>query len=301
VRFSASHILTLFISVLLLSFFVGFQELAIKSPIFVNLMFFSFIFLGAGTFLTIITFAKSSEAEKFVCSGVAIVFIVATLFVANSLAQVPRGGFVKGIDVIPESFTLTLAIASDGTYEAWSQTQILHSADYPVGSIYVRSSDTRSIRISTQNAVRLDATLIFNLWLLPYDQHAHTSWETISLGHGQWGESYIFVHPREIAIKFEDRGLYNPEYRVRLEGYSIKFRTIMIVYNVDLDFPAVLDFTFDMSNFPFRISYVMVDSKFQNGLGITLSGIFIGINCCIPGKLLSELPFKKTRLQNQKL
>lgn len=264
-------------------------------------MFFSFIFLGAGTFLIIITFAKSSEAEKFVCSGVAIVFVVATLFVANSLAQVPRGGFAKVISVTPENFTLTLAIASDGTYEAWSHTQILHSADYHVGSIYVRSDDTASIKISTQNAVRLDATLIFNLWLLPYDQRAHTQLETISFGYGQWGESYIFVHPRQIAAEFEEVARHRPEHRVRLEGYYVEFTTGMIVYNVDLDFPAVLDFTFDMSYFPFYISDVVVDSKFQNGLSITLSGIFIGINCCIPGKLLSELPFKKTRLQNQKL
>jgi len=298
VRFSASHILTLFISVLLLSFFVGFQELAINSPIFLDLMFFSFIFLGAGTFLIIMTFAKSSEAEKFVCSGVAIVFVVATLFIANSLAQVPRGGFAKGISVTPENFTLTIGKKSgDAYYVGFSHSQILHSADYPVGSIYVCSDDTRSIEISTQNAVRLDATLIFNLWLLPHDQRAHTQWETITFGHGQWGESYIFVHPRQIAAEFEEVARYRPENRVRLEGYYVEFTTGMIAYNADPDLPSTLDFTFDMSNFPFYISDVVVDSKFQNGLSITLSGIFIGINCWIPGKVLSELPFNKTRLQ----
>lgn len=283
------------IALFLLSFFVGFQELAIDSPNFLDLMFFSFIFLGAGTFLTMITFAKSSEAEKFVCSGVAIVFIVATLFVANSLAQVPRGGLVKSTPVTPENFTLTITKKSDGTYVGFSHAQILYSADYPVGSIYVYSSDQRSIRISTQNAVRLDATLIFNLWLLPYDERAHTQWETITFGSGQWGESYILVYPHEIAIKFEEVARYHPENRVRLEGYYVEFTTGMIAYNADPDLPSTLDFTFDMSHFPFGISDLVVDSKFENGLSITLSGILAGINCYIPGKLLSELLFRKRK------
>lgn len=54
-----------------------------------------------------------------------------------------------------------------------------------------------------------------------------------------------------------------------------------------------LDFIFDMSDYRIAISDYVVDSKFQNGLSIILSGIFIGILCYIPGNLLSNLLFKK--------
>ncbi len=283
----------LIIALLLLGFFVGFQELAIDRPNFLDLMFSSFIFLGAGTFLTIITFAKSSEAEKYLCLGVVIFFIVATLFVANSLAQVPRGGLGKGTSVIPESFTLTVGKKNDGTYVGFSPPQILHSVDYPVGGLEISSSDLSVIGISTQNAVRLNATLIFNLWLLPYDTRAHTQWESVTFGSGQWAESSQSVIPKPIAIRFQEFARYHPQDRVRLEGYYIEFKTGMIVYPADPDLPSSLDFTFNMSELQFSISDVVVDSKFQNGLSITLSGIFIGINCYIPISLVSELWSRK--------
>lgn len=292
-KFSGFNISMLFIAFMLLILFRGFQELAINSPNFSDLTLFSFISLGAGTFLTLVAFARGSRPEKFVCLGVALIFIVATLFVANSLGQVPRGGLVRTTLVTPESFNLTITRESDGTYVATSRSQILHSADYPVGSIDVSSLHQRSIRITAQNAVRLDATVIFSLFLLPYDYRPHTQWETVTFGSGQWGESYIFVYPPEFGIEFATVGRGHPENRVRLEGYYLEFRTYMIAYNADPDPPSTLDFTFDMSNFPFSVNELVVDSKFQNGLSITLSGIFVGINCYIPVSLLSELWSRK--------
>jgi len=267
-------------------------------------MFFSFIFLGAGTFLTIITFAKSSEAEKYLCLGVVIVFIVATLFVANSLAQVPRGGLVKSTWVTPENITLTAhrvktpyeweGIPIKTNYQSESQRQVLHSSNYPVSSVSMESLWEAEIEIrrnpylGTETFDPVNVTL--QLWwrLKPYQ-----SWQSRI-----WTESLRTLAVIDPYISL-DWGSSKPANRTRLDRYDLEFMINFFAYAESG--PQYLNFTIDMSDYRIGIDDYVVDSKFQNGLSITLSGIFIGINCCIPGKLLSELPFKKTRLQNQKL
>ncbi len=273
----------LFIALLLLGFFVAFQGLAIDKPNFLNLMFWSFICLGAGTFLTITTFAKSTEAEKYLCLGVVIVFIVATLFVANSLAQVPRGGAQESTDITLESFNL-VANGSGNRLSA-RYSQILHSADYPVALVRIRTLYLgETIRISrTQSRDPVNVTLYFSLSLKPYQRNVAPFKHILTFNEGQ-RQAYL-----ESPIWLE-WGTTSPANRTRFEEYDLELWTLIRVEGRNLE---PMNFRLDMPEFRMQINEYVVDSKFQNGLSITLSGIFIGINCYIPISLVSKLWSRK--------
>ncbi len=275
-RFSVSHISMLFIALVMLGVFVTFQQMAIDRKDFLFLMFSSFFFLGAGTLLTIITFVESYEAEKYLCLGVAIVFIVATLFVANSLGQVPRGGAYRGAGVTPESFTLA------DTWSARVNSQIIYSADYPVAFIWVSGGSSDFITIRTNAPASLNATVYFWMKLGPYEQSGYALMEPIVFKD----ESMVKIYPHI----FKSWGTPTPANRTRLEGYYLELKTK--IHFETLNEPS-LNLTFDMSDYGISIHDFVVDSSFQNGLSIILSGIFIGIICYIPGNFLSKLWFRK--------
>lgn len=297
------HIFMLFLAFVSLSVFVIFQQSAIVNPNFLFLMFSSLFFLGVGTFLLMITFVKSSGVEKSLCLGIAIVFIVATLFVASSLAQVPRGGLIKNSLVTPENLTLTarrvqipfsleplLIIVN---YKGGSHSQVLYSADYPVAGVSITTYGEIEIRrnpyLGTETLDPINVTLHFWWRLRPYQQSWYSRWETVLFSKNQ---RWSMIQPY-IALDWGSLDLAN---RTRLDGYDLEFIIDFYAYSTQLG--PYLNFTVDMSDFRIGIRDFVVDSKFQNGLGITLSGIFIGINCYIPGKLLSELLSRKKRVHS---
>lgn len=263
----------LFIALVSLAVFVTFQQMAMDRKGFLIFMFSSFFFLAAGTFLIIITFVESYRAEKALCLGVAIVFIVTTLFVANSLAQVPRGGGYSGAVATPKSFTL---------HGDSGESQIIYSADYPVSSVRASVGSLDSIIIRTQTPVTLNATVYFWLNLRPYEWSGYALIEPIAFKN----ESMVEIYPHISKIW----GTSQPANRTRLERYYLELKTRI---RFDTPIEPDLDFTFDTSDYVISISGFMVDSKFQNGLSIILSGIFIGILCYIPGNLLFNLLFRK--------
>jgi hypothetical protein len=272
-RFSISHVFILFIALVSLAVFVAFQQIAIDRKGFLIFMFSSFFFLAAGTFLIIITFFESYRAEKALCLGVTIVFIVTTLFVANSLAQVPRGGGYSRVVATPKSFTL---------HGESGESQIIYSADYSVSYLRASVGSLDSIIIRTQTPVTLNATVYFWLMLRPYERYGYALVEPIAFKN----ESMIEIHPN-IS---KDWGTSHPTNRIRLEGYYLELKTRI---RFDKPIEPNVDFTFDTSDYMISIGSFIVDSKFQNGLSIILSGIFIGIMCYIPGNLLFNLLFKK--------
>jgi len=250
--------------------------MAIDRRDFLVFMFSSFFFLAAGTFLTIITFVESYRAGKLLCLGVAIVFIVTTLFVANSLAQVPRGGGNGGGWAMLESFTLP------DTRGAHVNSQIIYLADYPVSYVRASGGSPDSIIVRTQTPATLDATVYFWLRLGPYEWSGYALMEPIEFRN----ESMVEISPHI----FKSWGTSHPANRTRLEGYYLELTT-KIYFDTPIE--PDLNFTFDTSDYGISIHDFVVDSNFQNGLSIILSGIFIGILCYIPGNLLSNLWFRK--------
>lgn len=125
-------------ALLLLAAFVWLQGTAINNPSFLLLTFCSFLFVGTGTFLTLRTFARSLKNKRRLCVVVAIIFVVALLIVASSLAQVPRGGIRNHTIVSPENFVLSIENLGQGRYYG-SISQTIYSTRRPVASVSVSS------------------------------------------------------------------------------------------------------------------------------------------------------------------
>jgi len=271
----------------LIGLFVFLQEMAKNRSDFLFLMSSSFIFPASGTFLTMKTFTKSSGVEKKLCLVVAVIFIVALLFVANSLACVPRGGFYNRTWVTPSSFTLTTERSWDGSYSG-ENSQIIHTASYPVASIWISEGKLlfNNILFKTQTVIRMNATFYVFLMLKPYEEFGRAIFsDSITFNET---ESEVYKQPRILMLW----GNKDPPNRTRLDGYDLQF-TIEL-YGKGPDIGPVLNFTVDMSNFRLIIDDFVVDSKLQNGLSITLTGVFIGIVSYIPGKFLSKFLVRKT-------
>jgi hypothetical protein len=282
---TGSHIIMLTVALASIGLFVYAQQMAIDRRNFLFLMFSSFGFPAIGTFLTMKVFARSSGVEKKLCLAVAVVFILALGFVANSLVNVPRGGYYIQTDVTPSSFTLTAERNMDGSYSG-EYSQIIHSANYPEASIWIEEGWPNELMIRSQTAVRMNATLYVFVMLKPYQTAGSAIFsEPFSINESKNGE---YIEPHIFIIWGND----NPEYRTRLDGYNLELKTA--IRGEGSDVGPSLNFTVNWSNFSLVIGDYVVDSELQNGLSIALTGVFIGIIMYIPGKLLYELRSKKT-------
>jgi hypothetical protein len=281
--------LFLALALLFLVAFTWLQIASVNDPYFLLLMFSSFIFLGAGTYLTLKTFSKSSE--KRLCLAVAVFFIVVTLLVATSLAQYPRGGVWKyGIPARPESFVLS--IENMGGHYYGGHSQITYSAKYPVAFVAARTPWEESrIAISVSSPVNLQGKVYVFLIFRPYEMDAHSFFqepiafnESSSLAHYEvdldleWGNSWL---------------QWSNGSRTRFEGYELEFLVRLDLRGPETA-PSYLNFTVDTTFFRISIDDFMVDSSFQNGLCVTLSGIFVGINAYVPGAFLLQHHKKKS-------
>jgi DNA-binding transcriptional ArsR family regulator len=274
--------LLLLLALLLLVAFVWLQLASVSNPNFLLLTFSSFVFLAAGTFLTLRTFAKSSEKQ--LCLTVAILFLTVTLLVAFSLAQFPRGGFWnRQILVTPENFTLSIENIGGNYYEGHSQ--IIYSAKYPVSRVFARtpSMTDRVITIGVSSPVNLQGWAYIFLIFKPYAEMTYAFFQKpISFNEN----SSRFWH-YEIDLWLEWGTL-----RTRFEGYELEFLLRLDLQGSEAG-PSNLNFTVDTTFFKIFVDDCVVDSSFQNSSCTTLAGIFIGLNAYIPGKYMIEYFPKK--------
>lgn len=279
--------LLLALALLLLVAFVWLQIASMNNPNFLLLMFSSFIFLSVATFLTLRTF--SGSAEKRLCLAVAIVLIVSTLLVANSLAQFPRGGNWNYIPVTPKSFVLSIENKGSGyAYYYGGYSQIIHSAGYPVTLVEARTHYDRVLTINVSNSVNLQGTIYLFLIFKPYNEMTYAFFQRPLT----FNESSSFAY-YEVDLWLEWGSSRTT--RTRFEGYELEFTVRLDLQGSEAG-PRYLNFTVDTTFLKIYVDDFMVDSSFQNGLSITLSGIFTGINAYIPGKYLLT-SFTKSRLK----
>jgi DNA-binding HxlR family transcriptional regulator len=281
--------LFLALAFLFLVAFTWLQIASMNDPNFLLLMFSSFVFLGAGTYLSLKTFSRSSE--KRLCFAVAVVFIVVTLFVATSLAQFPRGGIWRyGISARPESFVLN--VENSGGYYYGERSQIIYSAKYPVGFVAARTPWPEDrLLINVSNPVNLQGKVYVFLIFKPYEMGSQAFFqepiafnENSSLAHYEisldveWGNSWL---------------QWSNGSRTRFERYELEFQVRLDLRGPETA-PRYLNFTVDTTFLRISIDDFMVDSSFQNGLCVTLSGIFVGINAYVPGAFLLQHYQKKS-------
>lgn len=273
-------------ALLLLAAFVWLQGTAINNSSFLLLTFCSFFFVGAGTFLTLRAFAKSLKNERRSCVVVAIIFIVALLFIANSLAQVPRGGSWNHTNVSPENFVLSIENRGHGRYYG-GYSQIIYSTRHSVASVSASSIDLHNyLVIKQENPISQNGTAYFFLIFKPYEVATHAIFqETIAFNES--------LSSAELEVYIDLQwGTVDPGSRVRFEGYDLE-----LILRLDLNGPetelSYLNFTVDTTEFRISVDELSVDSSLQNGLSITLSGILIAVNAYIPGKF--TLPHLKKR------
>lgn len=276
----------LFLSLLLLVAFAWLQLASISTPNFLLLTFSSFIFLAVGTFLTFRAFVKSFE--KRLCMVVAIIFILVTLLAANSLAQFPRGGiWSRGISAKPESFVLTIENRGTGFgyyYDGYSQ--VIYSARYPVSFVEVRTDSfaNRIITINVSSHANLQGVVYMFLIFKPYAENTYAFFQKPAVFNESSSSAYFEV----------DLWLEWGNFQTRFEGYELEFLLRLDLRGPETA-PHYLNFTVNTTFFQILVDDFIVDSSLQNGLGITLSGILIGINSYIPGKYLLEYSTKKLR------
>lgn len=273
-------------ALLLLAAFVWLQGTAINTSGFLLMTFCSFLFVGAGTFLTLRTFAKSLKNKRRSCVVVAIIFIVALLFIANSLAQVPRGGIRNHTHVSPENFVLTIENLGHGRYYG-GYSQIIYSTRQPVASVSASSIHLHNYLIITQeNPVSQNGTALVFLIFKPYEVATHAIFQEAIAFNESLSSAALEVY---IDLQW---GTVDPGSRVRFEGYDLE-----LILRLDLNGSetelSYLNFTVNTNEFRISVAEFLVDSSFQNGLAITLSGILIAVNAYIPGRF--TLPYLKKR------
>lgn len=279
-------------ALLLLAIFVWFQQAATDNSYFLLLMFSSFIFLCAGNFLMLRAFVRFFENRKRLCSTVAVFFIAATLFVSYSLIQVPRGGVWNRVYARPKEMIM-LSIPNQGGGRYYGvYSEILYSAKYPVSYLNASSMfNHRSLMLYVENPPKMHGTLDISLFFRPYELNTSPAFQEPIVFNESSGS--IYQIPIEVDISVA-RGAVDPGSRVRFEGYNLEL-TLSLSFSGPEKGASGLIFGFNMTNLTILVDDFIVDSNFQNGSCISMSGIFIGVDAYIVGKFVVASQLKKAR------
>ena len=285
-----------FFAFIFVGIFVGVQELAKDHLSFLLLMFSSFVFLGVGTFLL---FLAMTVKGHWALSIIAIIFIVATLFVGNSIATVPRGGLRHSFDISPDNVEGILrdkqADPNVGKYLFDEVTesgapgityQIVHrvwysvayaKASYRLGKVYVHTQENVSlsgrliIRLILQNHRSSDRYINIYFNHTGYTSSVEPSISDLWVSWGRWDNQYH-------AFPYDDN------------GYKL-YLYVSVSFN-GTDYGPELNAQIDIPKDPgISITDVQAASRFENGLALVLCGVFIGVLCYIPGISLKRKLF----------
>ena len=301
----ARYIFIIILTPILVISFVWLEEIAkgtdihywgnlILNRFFVQIMFAAFIPLAIGTFLLL--FCRIEDAPrklKYVLYVITILALISTLFVAHSLATVPRGGKQNSFWFSPKTFTGNITRYRDEEYVGESY-QTVFIKNYTTSMVlvtgYGRDFKELDVRVQISKRVNLNGTLYLYLYLyrltgdrLPFYLSYHTE-KSIDL------RGSIFWNGKILTPEIW-WGSYHEHERTRLEGYKIVFVMFMRLRGAEID--DVINFTADVEG-SFQVIDFRVDSSLQNGVAILLCGVFIGIYVQILGKpVIKRMRFKK--------
>ena len=272
----------------------------ILNRFFVEIMFAAFIPLAIGTFLLL--FSRIEEAPrllKYILYVITVLSLISTLFVANSLATVPRGGKQSSFYASPDTFAGNITRRSTGEYRGEAY-QTFFTQNYTT-SMVVTFGPTElgregnvGVRFQTTKPVNLSGTLYLYIFLYRLTEDYRQ------------GNSLYFSFS-EKSIDFEGSSLWtgkiwspeirwgsdNEHERMRLEGYKIGF--LLSLKLIGADHGDVIPFTADLTG-SFDIIDFRVDSSLQSGVAILLCGVFAGIYIQILGKPV----IKRVRLSRRR-
>lgn len=291
--------LTIILTPILLISFVWLEEMAkgselyyvdnlILNRFFVQIMFAAFIPLAIGTFLLL--FCRIEDAPrklKYILYAVVILSLIATVFVANSLATVPRGGKQSSFWVSPDTFQGN--ISAHGEYYYGESYQTLFTKNYPTSMVVVFGQGESitekwlDVRLQTTKPVNLNGTLYLYMFLYratdEYRTHPisiYYTYKSIELEESSLWMGAILTP----EIRWGSNSARAHE-RMRLEGYEIGLRLSLRLRGAD--YGDVIPFTANVTAH-FQIIDFRVDSPLQNGVAILLCGVFVGIYVQILGK-----------------
>lgn len=269
--------------------YLGQGEELILNDFFVEIMFGAFIPLAIGTGLLL--FSRIEEAPrllKYSLYAVAILCLIFTIFVAHSLATVPRGGHQTSFYISPDTFIGNITRHDTGEYRGVAY-QTVFTQNYTTTWIFVNptlgtSYDlSRDVSLQTTKPVNMSGDLHFDVILYrATDEYRQDqpfnlvyNYVPIDLQGTRWNG--------KIHVPTLDWGSYSEYERMRLEGYKIGFLLWLDLRGTDPG--EEVEFTADVTG-SFRVADFRVDSSLQNGVAILLCGVFIGIYILILGKPL---------------
>lgn len=295
---------------MLLVSFVWFEEIAkgselyylgnlILNRFFVEIMFAAFIPLAIGTFLLLLSrIEEAPRLLKYVLYVVTILSLISTLFVAHSLATVPRGGKQSGFWVSPATFAGNITRVRNGEYSGYAY-QTVFTKNYTTSLVVVDASGPSAdlgylhVSLHTTKPVNLSGTLHFHI-LLYRATEEYRQGHPLGLIYSETstdleGPSWV----GKIAAPTLIWGSDNEHERMRLEGYKIGF--LLWSRLEGADYGDIIPFTADVTG-SFHIIDFRVDSALQNGVAVLLCGVFIGIYAQMLGKPV----IKRVRLSRRR-
>jgi len=269
--------------------YFGAREDLLLNDFFVEIMFGAFILLVIGTGLLL--FSRIEEAPRLLKYGlyaITMLCLISTIFVAHSLATVPRGSKQTSFYTSPDTFIGNITRHDTGEYRGVAY-QTVFTQNYTTTWIFVDptlwSQDlSRDVSLQTAKPVNMSGNLHFDVILYrATDEYRHgqpfnlapSMHVSIDLHGTRWNG--------KIAVPPLDWGSYSEYERMRLEGYKIGFLLWLELRGTDPG--EVVEFTADVTD-SFRVADFRVDSSLQNGVAILLCGVFIGIYILILGKPL---------------
>jgi hypothetical protein len=241
------------------------------------LMSASFVYVALGSFFTLKAFTDSPKNVKRASVVVAVISIIALLSVANSLAHNPRGFVYNTTEVILESFKVQVKNLGNGRYEG-SYSELIYSSENSVGSVEVSVLEYYSdpeLSIRLRDPIQ-DGRVYAFYRFEPYDRGVLILNEFVTSDGSQTLEP-MFRHSWGGVLG----------QRVRYEGYQLEFDFRLRLYGLETN-QSHLNASVSCGSFRggirLRIDERLIISNFQNGLSITLIGIFVAINGYVPSK-----------------
>lgn len=272
----------LVLSPILLSFFVWIQMVSKNSPIFLCMMYSSFVFLALAT--SILLFSDVEHASKRlrrIFYAVAVMAIVATVGVAFSIASLLPGGKRHSFYITPENVEINLEYGGTSSGKPGyhgSLSQKILDVNYPIGVAWVWY-ELYGVHVYTDKNVYSNLTVWFSLEFWP-NRHGYRSIYELE-------EGAAIHNGTESSVSFRDYtftifwGSSDPAGRVRLDkGYVVH-----LDIGIELEGPNYGDLKVTIPLYSgVYIDDVQVSSQLQDCVAILLCGVFTGALFYIPAK-----------------